>query len=127
MGLITFTSKGDFSRTRRWLNRLLNQDYLNAMERYGQKGVAALAAATPVDSGKTASSWGYEISHTLTATTITFTNSNINKGSNIAILLQYGHGTRTGGYVVGRDYINPAIRPTFDEIAQEAWREVTKV
>lgn len=127
MGLITFTSKGDFSKTRKFFNRLINAEYLNVLEKYGQRGVAALASATPVDSGKTASSWGYEISHTLNSTTIAWTNSNINKGSNIAILLQYGHGTGTGGYVVGRDYINPAVRPMFDKMADEAWKEVTKL
>ena len=89
--------------------------------------MAALASATPTETGKTASSWFYEISHNKGSATITFSNSNINKGVPIAIILQYGHGTGTGGWVEGRDYINPAIQPIFDKIANEAWKEVTKV
>ena len=89
--------------------------------------MAALASATPMETGKTASSWFYEISHDKGSATITFSNSNINKGVPIAIILQYGHGTGTGGWVEGRDYINPAIQPIFDKIANEAWKEVTKV
>lgn len=123
---IEFSSKGDFSKTRKALNRMYNMEYLNVLEKYGQQGVAALSAATPVDSGKTASSWNYEIKHDVTTTTITWTNSNINKGHKIAILLQYGHGTRQGGYVRGIDYINPAMRPIFEQMANEAWKEVTK-
>ena len=127
MGLVKFTSKGDFSKTRKFLNHLIRADYLNVLEKYGQQGVAALASATPVDSGLTASSWNYEISHDNKTTTITWTNSNMNKGHDIAILLQYGHGTRNGGYVRGIDYINPAIRSVFEQMANEAWREVTRV
>ena len=95
------------------------------LERYAQMGVSALASATPVDSGKTASCWGYEIEASGEDATIYWTNTNQNKGVYIAVILQYGHGTGTGGYVQGRDYINPAIRPVFDKIAEEAWREVT--
>ena len=89
--------------------------------------MAALASATPVESGQTASSWYYEIEQSAGSTTIRFNNSNINKGVPIAIILQYGHGTGTGGWVQGRDYINPAIQPVFDRIVQEVWREVTKL
>lgn len=121
---ITFTHKGDFSKTEKFFNKLLGLDYLNVLERYGQRGVDALASATPKDSGLTAASWGYEIQHNGERSSIIFTNSNINKGCNIAILLQYGHGTRNGGYVQGRDYINPAIQPIFDQIASDAWKEV---
>ena len=95
--------------------------------RYGREGVAALSAATPKDSGLTAASWDYEITHNGKETTIAFTNSNVRNGVNIAIILQYGHGTRNGGYVAGRDYINPAIQPIFDKMANEAWREVTNL
>ena len=94
---------------------------------YGREGVAALASATPVDSGLTASSWYYEIINRNGTAQITFYNSNIQNGVPIAIILQYGHGTRNGGWVQGRDYINPAIQPIFDRIANDAWKEVTKL
>ena len=121
---ITFRHKGDFSKAEKFFNMLIGKDYLNVLEKYGQRGVDALASATPRDSGLTAASWGYEIQHNGEQTSIIFTNSNINRGCNIAILLQYGHSTRTGGYVQGRDYINPAIQPIFDQIASDAWKEV---
>ena len=124
---ITFRHKGSFSKTEKFLNSLLKLDYLNVLERYGRAGVSALAAATPKDSGLTAASWGYEITHNRKETAIIFTNSNISNGVNIAIILQYGHGTGNGGYVAGRDYINPAIQPIFDKMANEAWREVTSL
>ncbi len=124
---ITFKHKGDFSKTGKFFNALLKRDYLNVLEKYGRAGVDALASATPKDSGKTASSWNYEIIHNGKETSIAFVNSNVNKGVNIAIILQYGHGTRGGGYVAGRDYINPAIQPIFDKIASDAWREVTNL
>ena len=127
MSSITFRHKGDFSKTEKFFNSLLKLDYLNVLERYGKAGVAALAAATPKDSGLTAASWDYEITHNGKETTIAFTNSNVSNGVNIAIILQYGHGTRNGGYVAGRDYINPAIQPIFDKMANEAWREVTNL
>lgn len=95
------------------------------LERYGRAGVSALASATPKDSGVTSGSWNYEISYNRKETMIAFTNSNIQNGVNIAVILQYGHGTRHGGYVAGRDYINPAIQPVFDKIADDAWREIT--
>lgn len=94
------------------------------LRKYADLGVAALAAATPMDTGKTASCWGYEIVTSGEDATIYWTNTNENKGVNIAVILQFGHGTGTGGYVQGRDYINPAIRPVFDKIAEEAWMEV---
>ena len=127
MSGITFRHKGDFSKTEKFFNSLLKLDYLNVLERYGQAGVAALASATPKDSGLTADSWDYEITHDGKETTIAFTNSNISNGVNIAIILQYGHGTKGGGDVAGRDYINPAIQPIFDKMANEAWREVTNL
>ena len=125
--MISFRQKGDFSKTKRYLERVKSAARLSILDKYGRKGVAALASATPTETGKTASSWFYEISHNKGSATITFSNSNINKGVPIAIILQYGHGTGTGGWVEGRDYINPAIQPIFDKIANEAWKEVTKV
>lgn len=124
--MITFRHKGDFSKTTRFLERAKHAVRLADLDKYGREGVAALASATPVDSGLTASSWYYEITYDKSGAKITFYNSNINDGVPIAIILQYGHGTGTGGYVQGRDYINPAIQPIFDRIRDEAWREVTK-
>lgn len=100
-------------------------DFFRNLEKYAQEGVAALSSATPVDSGLTAASWDYEIVKKKGAISIYWTNSNINAGVPIAVILQYGHGTNNGGYVQGRDYINPAIRPIFDKIAENAWKEVT--
>ena len=122
--LIRITSKGDFNNTFRFLKKMSNFKVNKILEKYGAMGVSALAAATPVDSGLTADSWGYEISVEKEGATIHWTNTNQNNGVYIAVILQYGHGTGTGGYVQGRDYINPAIRPVFDKIAEEAWMEV---
>lgn len=121
---ITFRHRGDFSKTEKFFLCLMNRDYLNVLERYGRAGVATLASATPKESGVTAASWDYEILHNRTNSSITFVNTNIQNGVNIAIILQYGHGTGNGGYVVGRDYINPAIQPVFDKMAEDAWREI---
>ena len=125
--MISFRQKGDFSKLNRFLERAKGAARLSILDKYGREGVAALASATPIDSGKTANSWYYEIKHDDWAATITFLNSNINDGVPIAIILQYGHGTGTGGWVEGRDYINPAIQPIFDKIVDEAWKEVTKI
>lgn len=125
--MITFRQKGDFSKLTRYLERLKEAIRRGDLDKYGREGVAALASATPIDSGLTASSWYYEIENTSGSVTISFHNSNINKGVPIAIILQYGHGTGTGGWVQGRDYINPAIQPIFDAIANDAWKEVTKI
>ena len=125
--MISFRQKGDFSKLNRFLERAKGAARLSILDKYGREGVAALASATPIDSGKTANSWYYEIKHDNGAATITFLNSHINKGVPIAIILQYGHGTGTGGWVEGRDYINPAIQPVFDKIVDEAWKEVTKI
>ena len=124
--MITFRQKGDFSKLTRFLERVKEAVHLGDLDKYGRQGVAALSSATPVDSGLTAESWYYEIENKNGSATITFNNSNIQNGVPIAIILQYGHGTRNGVWVEGRDYINPAIQPIFDEIANEAWREVTK-
>lgn len=125
--MITFRHKGDLSKLTRYFERVKEAARMSILDKYGREGVAALASATPVDSGETANSWGYEIERSSNSATITYTNSHINKGVPIAIILQYGHGTGTGGYVQGRDYINPAIQPVFDRIANAAWEEVTKV
>lgn len=125
--MIKFRQKGDFSKLNRYLERVKEAVRLGTLDKYGREGVAALSSATPVDSGLTASSWFYEIEHTAGGSRINFCNSHFNKGVPIAIILQYGHGTGTGGWVEGRDYINPAMRPVFDKIANEAWREVTKL
>ena len=125
--MITIRQKGDFSKLTRYLERAKEVVKLGDLDKYGREGVAALASATPVDSGLTAASWSYEITNRNGSATISFKNSNIQNGVPIAIILQYGHGTRNGGWVQGRDYINPAIQPIFDRIANEAWREVTKL
>lgn len=125
--MISFRQKGDFSKLTRYLERAKEVVRLGDLDKYGREGVAALASATPVDSGLTASSWSYEIVHSNGSARIEFHNSNIQNGVLIAIILQYGHGTGTGGWVEGRDYINPAIQPLFDKIANDAWREVTKL
>lgn len=124
--MITFHHKGDFSKTINFFNKLKNPDLHKFLIPYAERGVAALSAATPVDTGETAASWYYVISSKNGRTTITFANRNIQNGFKVAILLQYGHGTRNGGYVQGRDYINPAVRPIFDQLADEAWKEVVK-
>lgn len=125
--MITFRHQGDFSKFTRYLEKIKEVVHLGDLDKYGREGVAALASATPLDSGETAGSWYYEIIHQHGSATIAFNNSHVNKGVPIAIILQYGHGTGTGGYVQGRDYINPAIQPIFDRIAEDAWREVTKL
>ena len=125
--MIRFKHKGDFSKLTRFLERAKEVVRMGELDKYGRQGVEALASATPVDSGETAKSWYYEIENKNGRATITFNNSHINKGVPIAIILQYGHGTGTGGWVEGRDYINPAIQPLFDKIANDAWREVTKL
>lgn len=124
---IVFRSRGDYGKATRYFERLKEVFRKGILDKYGREGVAALASATPVESGRTAASWSYEISNQNGVATITFSNTNVNKGVNIAIILQYGHGTGTGGYVQGRDYINPAIQPVFDRIVDEAWREVTSL
>lgn len=124
--MITFRQKGDFSKTMSFLERAKESVKLGTLDRYGREGVAALSSATPVDTGLTARSWYYRIERDKNTATISFFNSNIQNGVPIAIVLQYGHGTRNGGWVQGRDYINPAIQPIFDKIANTAWKEVTK-
>ena len=124
--MISFKQKGDFSKLTGFLERIKESVKIGDLDKFGRGGVEALSSTTPVNTGKTANSWYYEIENKNGVATISFNNSNIQNGVPIAIILQYGHGTGTGGWVEGRDYINPAIRPIFDEIAENAWREVTK-
>lgn len=125
--MATFRQKGDFSNLTRFLENAKEAIKLRNLDKYGQEGVAALMSATPVDSGQTANSWYYTIENTDEQVKIIFNNSNIVKGIPIAIILQYGHATGTGGWVEGRDYINPAIQPIFDKIADTAWKEVANL
>lgn len=123
--MITFRQKGDFRKLTNFLEKAKEGFNLGILDKYGREGVAALSSATPQDTGETARSWSYKIINKEGTVTIAFYNSNIQNGVPIAVILQYGHGTRNGGWVQGRDYINPAIQPVFDKIANEAWREVT--
>lgn len=126
-GYVQIISHGDFKKTEKflmWLTR--GKAYRHILEKYGQKGVEALRDYTPKDTGKTANSWSYEIVESNGEIDIIWKNSNINKHVNIALILQYGHGTRNGGWVEGVDYINPALRSIFKSLADEVWEVVTK-
>ncbi|CAI3258645.1 HK97 gp10 family phage protein [Enterococcus cecorum] len=125
--MITVRQKGDFANLTRYFERVKKIRKTDILHKYGKLGVAALSSATPTESGKTASSWSYEIIQNRSGAQIVFSNSNINKGVNIAIILQYGHGTGTGGWVEGRDYINPAIQGVFEQFASDIWKEVTRL
>lgn len=122
--MIRVRHKGDFKKTENFLRRLQHKDIYVGLEELAELGVQALRNATPVDSGLTADSWSYEIVRTKERVGIRWINTNVNNGANIAILIQYGHATGTGGYVEGRDYINPAIQPIFDMISDKVWKEV---
>lgn len=124
--IISVTQKGNFKKTDRFLSRLIGLRYEHKLKVYGEKGVDALKAATPKDSGETAGAWSYEIVHEPGRTAIYWRNSNVVNGTNIAVILQYGHATRNGGFVEGIDYINPAIRPIFRQMADEVWKEVVQ-
>lgn len=124
--MIKFSHKGDFVKLTRYFKRVQKGASIKNLEKYGAEGVAALSAATPVDTGLTSRSWYYEIVNEKGRVKISFHNSNIQNGVPIAIILQYGHATRNGGWVEGRDYINPAIQPIFDKIVKDAWEEVIK-
>ena len=121
---IVISQTGSFERTLKFLRKIHSFSFRQKLEKYGEEGVEALRQATPRDTGLTAESWSYEIHSSGTSAQINWTNSNNNHGVYIAVLIQYGHGTRNGGYVQGRDYINPAMRPIFDKIAEELWEEV---
>lgn len=125
--MIGFRNKGDFSKTQSYFKKVREAAQVQILEKYGNEGVAALASATPVRTGLTATSWYYRIERSGNKIKLIFLNSNVNKGVQIAVILQMGHGTGTGGWVEGRDYINPAIQPIFDNIVDAAWKEVTKL
>lgn len=122
---LSFSLTGSTDRTKRFLEKMSSSDLFSGLERLAQQGVSALQANTPAESGLTAASWDYEIETKGKTTTITWLNTNVVDGVNIAIILQYGHGTGTGGWVAGRDYINPALKPIFDQIADDVWKKVT--
>lgn len=124
--MFSFSTSGSTRETEAWLRRMSKPSAFSSLSKYGEQGVAALRAATPKDEGQTANSWYYEIIQNGTSWSIVWGNTNIVDGRPIAILLQYGHGTGTGGYVPGQDYINPALRPIFDRMAAEGWRLVTQ-
>lgn len=123
---IVFKHRGDLKKTKAFLREMKKEPYLTPLDIYGRRGVDALRAATPKDTGKTAESWEYRIERTRNGASVIWTNTNRNDGVCIALILQYGHGTRNGGYVQGLDYINPAMRGVFEELADAAWQEVTK-
>jgi hypothetical protein len=123
---ISIRQKGDLSKTENFLKRNLHPKYITILERYGREGIAALSLATPVDTGETANAWRYEIRQDPGEVVISWMNSNTSGGVPIAILIQYGHATKNGGFVQGRDFINPALKPVFDKIAFEAWKEVIR-
>lgn len=124
--LISITNKGDFAKTFKFLNSSKKINVDDILNKYGKEGVSLLSKNTPIDSGKTSSSWSYKIEKSKGNTSINWFNSNVVNGANIAILLQYGHGTQNGGYVSGRDYINPALLPLFDKMSEAIWQEVIK-
>jgi hypothetical protein len=124
-GMISFSLSGSTEKTQRFLQKMGSGEMYRGLESLAQQGVSALQANTPTDSGLTAASWSYLIEIKGSATVITWVNTHVESGVNIAIILQYGHATGTGGFVAGRDYINPSIKPIFDEIANEVWRKVT--
>lgn len=126
MGLITFKHKGSFSKTEQFFNRVLRKDYRNILAKYGELGVEILREATPVQSGATRDAWGFEIEDDGGMVTLAWTNSNENEGVNIALLIIYGHGLENGGYVEGDNFVEPVIRPLLQELANKAWKEVTK-
>lgn len=125
--MIKITHKGDFKKTEQFLKKASKLEIRRILEPYAKRGVDALSSATPVATGATAASWGYEIKQSAKGYSIYWTNTHQNSGVYIAVILQYGHGTGTGGYVQGRDYINPAMRHIFDDIADAAWKEITKL
>lgn len=123
--MVKITNRGNFDKTFKFIKSMKDRRYLDALKRYAQEGVDALTAATPRDTGKTADSWSYRIQETNNGATIYFTNDNAPNGVSVAFLIQYGHATRNGGYVQGIDYINPALKPIFEKMANNMWKEVT--
>lgn len=124
--MVKLSSRGSFKNSFAFFKKMQSKSMYDILDKYGREGVAALSAATPVDTGLTAASWGYEIEINDKMAKISWWNSNTNKGTPIALLIQYGHATGNGGYVEGIDYINPAMRPIFEELEKKVWKEVTK-
>lgn len=124
--LIKFSTKGGFDNTERFFKKIGSGDYLKGLQNYGEAGVSALMEATPKDTGKTAASWSYSINKTKRGIELSWNNSNVNDGVNIAMIIQYGHGMPSGYYIEGIDYINPALRPLFDLMGKKVWEEVTR-
>lgn len=122
--MIGVSSKGSFDKTEKFLKKILTGEFFANLDKHGRAGVRALADATPIDTGRAASSWIYKIVRTKTTVRIEWHNSDVENGANVAVLIQYGHGTRNGGYVQGIDYINPAMKPVFERIAEDIWRQV---
>lgn len=125
--MIKIKQTGNFNNTEKFFRGAITSDYVKILEQYGREGVNALASATPIDTGETSKSWDFEIRRYSGGASITWINTNVVNGVPIAIILQYGHGTQNGGYIQGQDYINPALKPIFDKMANEAWKEVTKL
>jgi hypothetical protein len=123
--MITFKQTGNFNLTEKFLIKSRSNLVRTVLERYAKEGVSALSAATPRDTGETAAKWDYEIKITRTGYSLTWTNSSVSNGAPVVILIQYGHGTRNGGYVEGRDFINPAIKPILDRLTENLWKEVS--
>lgn len=123
--MISIKTKGSFKKTEKLLKKSMGKNYRSILDKYGKEGVESLASMTPIETGETASSWNYEIIQNQNSLSVVWTNSHIEKGVNIALILQYGHGTRTGGWVEGIDYINPALKPIFNKLAEAAWKEIT--
>ena len=124
--IISYTTIGDLRKTDTFLKHLMRQDLTSVLHRYGKRGVDALSAATPVDTGTTAASWDYTVTEAKGSATISWTNSNVNRGVPIVLLIEYGHGTGTGGYVQARPFIKETIGPILDELADALWKEVTR-
>jgi hypothetical protein len=125
--LITISSKGSFSNTEKFLKRSIISNYNSIFEKYGKEGVRLLSSATPVDTGKTSESWTYEVKKSKSGISIEWSNSNVVNGVPIAIIIQYGHATQNGAYIQGQDYINPVIKPLFDKLTDNLWKDVSKV
>ena len=125
--MITLSKDGDFTKTTKYIERLKETVRLGILDKYGREGVKVLSEATPVDTGETARSWSYKITRERNSATLSFYNSNVSDGVCVAVVLQYGHGTKNGGWVEGRDYINPAIQPEFNKIVDDLTKEVSKV
>ena len=125
--MITISSKGSFSNTEKFLKRSMKSNYNSIFEKYGKEGVRLLSSATPVDTGKTSESWTYDVKKSKRGISIEWSNSNVINGVQIAVIIQYGHGTQNGAYIQGQDYINPVIKPLFDILTNDIWKDVSKV